>query len=640
MTYGSVCSGIEAATVAWKPLGWRCAWTSEIEAFPSAVLQHHYPQTTHYGDFTKIKDPEPIDLLVGGTPCQAFSVAGLRGGLDDARGNLTLEFLRLAGRLKPRWIVWENVPGVLSIDGGRTFGTFLGGMAELGYGFAYRVLDAQYFGLAQRRKRVFVVGYLGDWRPCTAVLFDSACLSGNPAPSREARQGITHAIAPSLTSSGRGVQRGGDSRRQDPVVAMCLNAKGGNGRIDAESETFIATGQGYWSESDKAAALGTQARALYESTCVTHALRGEGFDASEDGTGRGTPLVPVQGGRVCGCISGSEEDSHKVVVGEDDCTPGFKNEKATGTTPEPIAFSCKDHGADASNEVSPTLRSMSHSGSHANAGGQVAVAFHENQRGELSLNDTVGALNKGGGKPGQGYPAVAIKGEDYGDAIEADASSVLSTLRDEVGAEAVAEWGSRILDSLQSEVVLQSWLHGERLRSTSEEFRRWVDDGAPSRTKSLSSRTLCEVWQNGPDGRTSQGRGLAKQLAYELGEALPELPHQATFNEGLLHRLRATAEGVGFLRQTLSEIQKTRRPVDCVGQAPRKVMAVRRLTPREAERLQGFPPGYTQVPYRGKPAADGPRYKALGNSMAVPVMAWIGKRIDTIDFCFCEDSLL
>ena len=148
MTYGSVCSGIEAATVAWKPLGWRCAWTSEIEPFPSAVLRHHYPETTHYGDFTKIKDPEPIDLLVGGTPCQAFSVAGLRGGLDDARGNLTLEFLRLAGRLKPRWIVWENVPGVLSIDGGRTFGTFLGGLAALGYGFSYRVLDAQYFGLA------------------------------------------------------------------------------------------------------------------------------------------------------------------------------------------------------------------------------------------------------------------------------------------------------------------------------------------------------------------------------------------------------------------------------------------------------------------------------------------------------------
>ena len=185
-----MCSGIEAATVAWHPLGWEAAGFAEIEAFPAAVLAHHYPAVRNYGDMTKHKewDLGAIDLLVGGTPCQSFSVAGLRKGLDDPRGNLMLTYLAIADQRRPRWLVWENVPGVLSSNGGKDFGTFLGALAELGYGFAYRVLDAQYFGVAQRRRRVFVVGYLGDWRRAAAVLFERHSLSGNPAPCREARK--------------------------------------------------------------------------------------------------------------------------------------------------------------------------------------------------------------------------------------------------------------------------------------------------------------------------------------------------------------------------------------------------------------------------------------------------------------------
>jgi len=180
MRYGSVCSGIEAATMAWHHMDWEPAFFSEIDAFPTAVLQHHYPDVPCHGDFTTIKEDEygPIDLLVGGTPCQSFSIAGLRGGMDDERGNLALEFIRLAQRKRPQWLVWENVPGVLSSNGGRDFGSFLGALAEIGYGFAYRVLDAQYFGVAQRRRRVFVVGYLGDWRRAAAVLFERESLSG------------------------------------------------------------------------------------------------------------------------------------------------------------------------------------------------------------------------------------------------------------------------------------------------------------------------------------------------------------------------------------------------------------------------------------------------------------------------------
>ncbi len=200
MRYGSVCSGIEAATVVWKPLGWEAAWFSEIEKFPCAVLNHHYPDTPNLGDITTITEADieehgPITVLVGGTPCQSFSVAGLRKGLADPRGNLALRFLQLAGATRARWVCWENVPGVLSSDGGGDFGTFLGALAELGYGWAYRVLDAQWFGVAQRRRRVFVVGCTGDWRRAAAVLFERESLRRNPPPSREAGAGVARPIA-------------------------------------------------------------------------------------------------------------------------------------------------------------------------------------------------------------------------------------------------------------------------------------------------------------------------------------------------------------------------------------------------------------------------------------------------------------
>ena len=207
MKYGSVCSGVEAATVAWHPLGWEPQWFSEIEKFPSAVLAHHYPNVPNFGDMTQFKewpDDRSIDLLVGGTPCQSFSVAGLRKGLDDPRGNLMLTYLAIAAQYRPKWLVWENVPGVLSSNRGRDFGSFLGALGQCGYGFAYRVLDAQFFGVPQRRRRLFVVGHLGDWRRAAAVLFERESLSGHPAPSRKARQETAETIAACSFSGGAG----------------------------------------------------------------------------------------------------------------------------------------------------------------------------------------------------------------------------------------------------------------------------------------------------------------------------------------------------------------------------------------------------------------------------------------------------
>jgi DNA (cytosine-5)-methyltransferase 1 len=196
MNYLSVCSGIEAATVAWHHMRWKPVGFSEIEKFPSQVLAHHYPQVTNFGDMTKYKEwklDDSIGLLVGGTPCQSFSVAGLRKGLDDPRGNLALTYVGILDKFRPKWCVWENVPGVLSSGNGRDFGAFLGALGELGYGWAYRVLDAQNFGVAQRRRRVFVVGCLGNWESAAKVLFESESLSGNIKKGRKSWEETTTA---------------------------------------------------------------------------------------------------------------------------------------------------------------------------------------------------------------------------------------------------------------------------------------------------------------------------------------------------------------------------------------------------------------------------------------------------------------
>lgn len=222
MRFGSVCSGVEAASLAWEPIGWQPQFFSEIDAFPSAVLAERWPDVPNFGDMTKFKEwPDAdIDVLVGGTPCQSFSVAGLRRGLADPRGNLMLTYLAIAERYRPKWLAWENVPGVLSSNAGRDFGSLLGGLGKLGYGFAYRVLDAQYFGVPQRRRRVFVVGYLGDWRRAAAVLFERESMQGNPAPRRTTREAATYDTAPCLRASGVGTERIGDTRGADCVIAM------------------------------------------------------------------------------------------------------------------------------------------------------------------------------------------------------------------------------------------------------------------------------------------------------------------------------------------------------------------------------------------------------------------------------------
>jgi len=456
MRYLDVCAGISASTVAWKPLGWEAAAYSEIEPAPRAILEHRQGAlpvdwdhrhtlgsnvTPLFGDFTQIEAHHvgPIDLLVGGTPCQDFSVAGLRAGLDGDRGNLSLEFCRLADRTRPRWVVWENVPGVLSISGGRAFGSILGGLGELGYGFAYRILDAQHFGVPQRRRRVFVVGYLGDHRRAGAVLFERHSLSGHPAPRRGEGQGVAGAIT-------RGAFSGGAGGRPEGAAA----------------NHFVADVAG---------------------------------------------TLPAGGNRTGG-----------------DRQPGMGQETADTML--------------------------------------VAYAI---QAGALRENPEAGP-NGIGVQEGRAYTLEA-RAEVQAVCIHSDAIGRTGTAKNP---------------------------------SPDAEGRMRLRDAGMGISEDVSFNLTA-----------SNPHAVAFDMRGRDGGAQFEGPHDTA-------NIRAASGGSSRSYVAAS--------------------AVRRLTPRECERLQGFPDDYTLAPNRGKPMADGPRYKALGNSMAVPVMRWIGERIAAVDALPLERS--
>ncbi|MFO0110330.1 MAG: DNA (cytosine-5-)-methyltransferase [Alphaproteobacteria bacterium] len=493
LRYLSICSGIEAATVAWHPLGFEAAGFSEIDPFARAVLVHHYPDVPLFGDFTTLTEHDygGFDLLVGGTPCQSFSIAGLRKGLADDRGNLALGFIRLAQMSGARWVVWENVPGVLSIDRGRTFATFLGALAECGYGFAYRVLDAQYFGVPQRRRRVFVIGYLGDWRPAAAVLFERESLQRDLTPRRETRQNTAGTLGARTCRS-----IGAQDAECGHLIAKTLMGCGA--KHDAELETYVLDKQKQWPA---------------DVACTLNAQYGDKMGLEDQHALAGAPLfVPARAYNVTYCdANGRRKDRPNggMYVNE---TEQSKTITAGGDRSTYIAFSAKDYGADAG-ETAPTLRAMGHSESHANGGGQIAVAIPLQEVGKrtgVSTSDT--SIGSGIGNEG-----------DAMFTLQASARHGVATF--EPGSVARNAGPSRLSDAYST-------------------------------------------------------------LRANMGDNQPAV---------------------------LSD------------------MAVRRLTPRECERLQGFADDYTLIPYRGKQAADGPRYKALGNSMAVPVMRWLGERIKKVN---------
>lgn len=247
MKYASVCSGVEAASLAWMPLGWEAAWFSEIEPFPCAVLKERFPGVQNLGDMTKIEGEKyrgTVDLLVGGTPCQGFSVAGKHGGLDDPRSALCLAYCRLLETMRPRWFVWENVPGVFSNNGGDDFRSFLRKIDEIGYSCAWRVLDAQYVrvdgyprAVPQRRRRVFVVGHLGDWRYPASVLFEPGCLPGDTPPRRVKGEGVAADAKGSNNEAGSGVFWNGNDYAETLKANCDKDRMPDNGKLNCVIDT-------------------------------------------------------------------------------------------------------------------------------------------------------------------------------------------------------------------------------------------------------------------------------------------------------------------------------------------------------------------------------------------------------------------
>jgi DNA (cytosine-5)-methyltransferase 1 len=298
LTIGSLFDGISGFPLAVERAGGEAVWSAEIDPQCRNVAARHFPNMKSFDDVRKVQDATGIirpSIVTAGWPCQGNSVAGKRAGMADPRSGLWGEVVRVLGEFRPQWFLGENVPGILSVNGGRDFGAVLRDLAELGYGFAYRILDAQWFGVPQRRRRVFIVGCLGNWRSAAEILFEREGLPWDSPPSRQTRARVADCLTAGV-SAGSGVNRLGRRREDETnIVAACLNSGGNNGGFRSEpGEHLVAFAQNQRDEirdlNGVAGAIAAEP-GMKQQTYVAHTLRSEGHDASEDGTGRGVPLV-------------------------------------------------------------------------------------------------------------------------------------------------------------------------------------------------------------------------------------------------------------------------------------------------------------------------------------------------------------
>lgn len=533
----SVCSGIEAASVAWEQLGWKAAGFAEIEPFPAAVLKHRYPNVPNYGDLNGHEQwplaAGDVDIIVGGPPCQAFSVAGLREGMADPRGNLSLVYFQLVSRLRPKWIVYENVPGLLSARGGQDFSSLLSALAECGYGFAYRMLDAANFGLAQRRKRIFIVGCrTGDWRHPTAVLFDGPSSFGNPKAGKKAGEGIA-------SPAGTGV--GGASRiqlpfgtRGNPNVANCLET---TSHDYSRADGFNMVVDHVPRNDERSEALPYTASSFGQYTPGVGTVRASGGDL---GGGSETLLI-------------KPEDKVK-----------------------PIAFKVRGGGeytGTKGGEVRPNER-----------GGTGMLHYEDKTFTVAATQDQFVAT------PSQPIPI-----------------NTMAALRDQ--------------SAEQNRQTFGVGQPGDSMFTITKAHHHAVG---------VQQQLLYENHPN--DSRVTGPHAIAPTVTTRFGTGGGNVPlgqgaDPVTFQPGNLRR-DAGADPSTESTTTLKASMGDQMPHIATP------MAVRRLLPSECEALQGFPRDWTKIPWRGKPAdlcPDGPRYKAIGNSMATNCMAWIGKRIQMVD---------
>lgn len=560
MKYVSIFSGIEAATVAWQPLGWEPLAFSEIDPFPSTVLQHHYPDIPNLGDITKI-DWSPYvgaaDIVVGGSPCQSFSVAGKREGLAGASG-LMFEYIRAVRELRPRWFVWENVPGALSSERGEAYRQLLSEMDALGYGLAWRVLDAQFFGVAQRRERVFLVGSLGTMR-CAEVLFERESLSWDHQSSRQKRQALAEeaqgCVGEADHDSGCLTPGETQSRRVYPTsgVYPTLSTREKSGQN--QESVFTQFGDDI---------AGTLTARYDSSPCVD----------------RGANVVVDERDKVFLCQT-AQTGSNGKLVKQDDVMNTL--DRTNSTAVAALDFNPTDARLRyAHDDVSQTLTARAGTGGNQVPLVQVQpVAFLYNQ----------------------GSKARSLGLGEISPTLKTDHNPVVAFAQNQCD------------DSREQGDVAGALV---------------VRQGAKQQTY------ICRA-----DGQTNAmaGVNLAPTLTSHAKKD-PPLIYPAEDSTGedepVTLQIRGGKPGGGksaLIQHDMSATLSTHNTRTLItGDHEERGLTVRRLTPRECERLQGFPDDYTDIPYRNKEhAPDGARYKALGNSMAVPVMRWIGERIQMVE---------
>lgn len=543
--YVSIFSGVEAATLAWEPLGWEPVAFSEIEPFPCAVLAERWPDVPNLGDITKIDWKEEIDgaidLVVGGSPCQSFSVAGKREGLKGASG-LMFEYIRCVQELRPRWFLWENVPGALTSEDGGAFGQLLSEMDELGYSLAWRVLDAQFFGVAQRRRRLFLVGHLGAESPAE-VLFEPNCLSGNPQSSREKRKELA--------------RRAGRS-------AACAGFK--------YSAAPRANTIGYAEEQANTLTADWHAPAVFP--LPNTALSQYGTEIAGCLTARGDSSPCADRGQNIVCMTGTQAHCHisdeiagclTAHMGKDDA-PVVAGGANLQTYVCETAHSGSNGLGVGEADIFPTLDTSSGPAVWARENAILPpFGFAQNVRNEVRIvgDGTIsGAL---AARPGMKQTTFVCTGGTY------PINEQIATRDKKLGRGTDLGVGA---DGDPAFTLLANHPHMVASGSGSDPIAM-----GNLNAHTAICRNVCPTLKCGGDGA---------MVASEIGDKPAGVNH----------------------------------------------MLVRRLTPLECERLQGFPDEHTLIAWKGKPAEecpDGPRYKAIGNSMAVPVMRWIGRRIAAVD---------
>jgi DNA (cytosine-5)-methyltransferase 1 len=423
-----------------------------------------------------------------------------------------LTYLAIAKQHRPNWLVWENVPGVLSSNGGRDFGSFLGGLAECGYGFAYRVLDAQFFGVAQRRRRVFVVGYFGDWRAAAAVLFERHSLQGHPAPSREKRQSAAASAVPSVAGS--------------------LDTECGGGKLTHQSVAnghIVPAKPQWWDGGDLAATITTK---------------------SDD------QRMPDK--------ANAQLVMQPIVV-----------DRAAFNQGENAQYKFRA-------EYSETMDSLVARGPHAVL---QPIPIHDQATRHAGKNGDKN-MGKGNGL-GIGHP-----GEPMNTLTKGDRHAV---------AQPIAFSGCD--DGMDTQINLTPTM----------------------RVAGNSQGNLAVAFTTEQTPKFNQDQALTLTKQSPTGGGQPQC---------VMHSVVAPTLTAANDPSRSPQSSEVTQQVYSVYQSS---MAVRRLTPVECERLQGFSDNYTDIKSKGKPTPDGPRYKALGNSMAVPVMAWIGQRIEQVE-AICKQN--